>query len=163
METSLTISNADIALTSLWLLIGLLWSVRAFIMLLSIAVYILLFLFLETDFQIYVVCSVLYFFIAPLNIKISKEFRTAFSMFGVVYFIGAIDQFAFTHLAYNTRYDGIQDYLVITINAYILAYLLSGGRRDNVYGAFHYCAKCLNRYNLHIPIRYQIHKEKKSQ
>lgn len=104
----------------------------------------------ETDFKAFILCSIIYFAVSSANIKLSKEFRTAFMLFGVVYFIGAIDHFSYSHLLIDTKFDRIQPYLITSINAYVLAYLLGGGRRDNVHGLARYCAKRINWYKLHI-------------
>lgn len=148
---NVTVSNFTIALALTWLAIALCWNARAFIILSSLLIYTAVQALTETDFQAFVICSTTYFVVSAANINISKEFRQAFIAFGVVYFIGAIDHFSYSHLLIDTKFDRIQPYLITSINAYVLAYLLSGGRRDNVHGLAHYCAKRINWYKLHIP------------
>lgn len=66
------------------------------------------------------------------------QFRKAFIAFGVVYFIGAIDQFLYYHFDLDTKFDRIQPYLVTAINAYLLVHLLSdGGRQGAEYNGLH--------------------------
>ena len=148
---NLSVSNYTIALLLVWLLIALCWNARAFIMLVSLSLYTAIQAVTTTDFQAFIICSTLYFIVSSANIKLSAEFRKAFLCFGVVYFIGAIDHFTYSHLHINTHFDRIQPYLITIINAYVLAYLLGGWRRDNVYGFAHYCAQRLNWYKLHLP------------
>jgi len=147
---NLNVSNYTFALCVLWLLISILWNRSAFIMLATICVYTAIGALTKTDFQAFIICSTLYFFICSINIKISLEFYKAFTCFGVVYFIGAIDHFIYSHMHFDTKFDRIQPYLITIINAYVLAYLLSGGRRDNVYGFTDYCAKCYSWCKLHL-------------
>ena len=145
------INSFDSALLLIWLLIGLSWNARAFIVASSLGAYLLIHSVTNTDFETFIICSTLYFIVSSANIKLSSEFRKAFLCFGVVYFIGAIDHFTYSHLHIDTKFDRIQPYLITIINAYVLAYLLGGWRRDNVYGLAHYCAKRLDWYKLHLP------------
>lgn len=147
---NLIVNNHDLCLLLVWCLIALCWNAGAFIMLATLMLYTTIQALTNTDFQAFVICSTAYFVVSSANIKLSKEFRQAFIAFGVVYFIGAIDHFSYSHLLIDTKFDRIQPYLITSINAYVLAYLLSGGRRDNVHGLAHYCAKRINWYKLHI-------------
>jgi len=147
---NVTVSSYTIALLFTWLIIGLWWNSRAFYMLISLLSYTAIQAITTTDFQAFSICGALYFYFASSNIKFSKEFRRAFIAFGVVYFIGSIDHFIYRHIDIDTKFDRIQPYLITIINAYMLAYLIGGGRRKNVHGLFHYCATRINGYNLHI-------------
>lgn len=148
---NVTVSSFTITLLLTWLAIALCWNGRALLMLASLLLYTAIQAITITDFQAFVICSTAYFVVSSANIKLSKEFRQAFIAFGVVYFIGAIDHFSYSHLLIDTKFDRIQPYLITFINAYVLAYLLGGGRRDNVHGLAHYCAKRINWYKLHLP------------
>lgn len=145
------VSSFTACLLLVWCIIALCWNAGAFIMLATLLLYTTIQALTVTDFQAFVICSTLYFVVSATNEKLSKEFQQAFVAFGVVYFIGAIDHFSYSHLLIDTKFDRIQPYLITSINAYVLAYLLSGGRRDNVHGFAHYCAQCVNWYKLHIP------------
>lgn len=147
---NLNLNNLDAALLLAWLLISIFWNKAAIIMLLELSAYTAIQATTETDFQAFIICSTLYFWICTTNIRFQKEFLQAFTAFGVVYFIGAIDHFIYSHLHYDTQLDRIQPYLVTIINAYVLAYLLSGGRRDNVVGLANYCLKRLRWVKLHL-------------
>lgn len=148
---NVTVSNFTVCLLLVWCFIALCWNAGALLILSSLILYTGIQAVTTTDFQAFVICSTTYFVVSAANINISKEFRTAFMLFGVVYFIGAIDHFSYSHLLIDTKFDRIQPYLITSINAYVLAYLLSGGRRDNVHGLAHYCAKRIYWYKLHIP------------
>jgi len=145
------VSNYTLALALIWLLIGLLLNVRAFIILSTLIFYTLLHITLPTDFDKFVICSILYFHFSSSNIKLSSEYRKAFIAFGVIYLIGSIDHFSYTHLHIDTKFDRIQPYLITIINAYVLAYLLGGGRLQGVHGLVYYCIQRIRWYKLHIP------------
>lgn len=147
---NVTVSNYTAALLSIWIAIAIFWNSRAFYILATLVIYTAIQAITQTDFQAFIICSTLYFWICTTNIKLSKEFLQAFTAFGVVYFMGAIDHFIYSHLHYDTQLDRIQPYLVTIINAYVLAYLLSGGRRDNVVGLANYCLKRLRWVKLHL-------------
>lgn len=147
---NLSLNNYDVALLTTWLLIAVFWNSRAFYILATLVTYTAVQAVTETDFQAFIICSTLYFWICTTNIKLSKEFLQAFTAFGVVYFMGAIDHFIYSHLHYDTQFDRIQPYLVTIINSYVLAYLFSGGRRDNVVGLADYCLKRLRWVKLHL-------------
>lgn len=147
---NLTVNSHDIALLSIWLLIALFWNVRAFVMIASLSIYTVTQAVTATDFQAFIICSMLYFWICTTNIINQKEFLQAFTAFGTVYFIGAIDHFTYSHLHYDTKFDVNQPYFIVAINAYVLAYLISGGRRDNAVGFINDCAKLLLWFKLHL-------------
>ena len=148
---NLSVSNYTIALLLIWLLIALCWNVRALIIAATLVSYTLIQAITPTDFAAFIICSTLYFFTASANIKLSSEYRKAFIAFGVIYLIGSIDHFAYSHLHVDTGFDKVQPYLLTIINAYVLAYLLSGGRLQGVHGLAYYCIKRLHWYKLHIP------------
>ena len=145
------INNFDIALLLIWLLISFFWNVRASIIAASLGFYLLMHVMTPTDFDKFIICSTLYFFTASANIKLSSEYRKAFIAFGVIYLLGSIDHFTYSHLHVDTGFDKVQPYLLTIINAYVLAYLLSGGRLQGVHGLAYYCIKRLHWYKLHIP------------
>lgn len=150
METlSRLINNFDIALLLIWLLISFFWNVRALVIAASLGFYLLMHVVTPADFDKFIICSTLYFFTASANIKLSSEYRKAFIAFGVIYLIGSIDHFTYSHLHVDTGFDKVQPYLITIINAYVLAYLLGGGRLQGVHGLAFYCAKCLPWYKLH--------------
>lgn len=146
---NLSVSNYTIALLLIWLLIAVFWNVRALIIAATLVLYTLIQAVTPTDFAAFIICSTLYFLTASANIKLSSEYRKAFIAFGVIYLIGSIDHFTYSHLHINTQFDRIQPYLLTIINAYVLAYLLGGGRLQGVHGLAFYCAKCLPWYKLH--------------
>lgn len=148
---NLTVNNQDIALLLIWLLIALCWNVRALIIAATLVSYTLIQAITPTDFAAFIICSTLYFFTASLNIKLSSEYRKAFIAFGVIYLLGSIDHFTYSHLRIDTKFDRIQPYLLTIINAYVLAYLFGGGRLQGVHGLAYYCIKRLRWYKLHIP------------
>lgn len=147
---SQTINNLDVALLSVWLLIAMLWNVRALIILISLCCYLAIHFFTPTDFDTFIICSTLYFTTASLNIKLSFEYRKAFIAFGVIYLLGSIDHFTYSHLHINTQFDRLQPYLLTIINAYVLAYLLSGGRLQGVHGLAYSCFRCVQWFKLHL-------------
>lgn len=102
-----------------------------------------------TNFAAFILCSTAFFYLS-LNIKFPLEFRKAFIAFGVVYFIGAVDQFLYYHFDVDTKFDKVQPYLITAVNAYVLAYLLSDWRRNNADGIPRYCDKWRNWVKLHI-------------
>lgn len=148
---NLSVSSYTIALLSIWLLITLCWNVRAFIIALTLVAYTLTQAVTPTDFDAFIICSSLYFFFAASNIKLSSEYRKAFIAFGVIYLIGSIDHFSYTHLHVDTKFDRIQPYLITIINSYVLAYLLGGGRLQGVHGLVYHCIQRIRWYKLHIP------------
>jgi hypothetical protein len=147
---SQTINNLDVALLSVWLLIAMFWNVRALIILISLCCYLAAHFFTPTDFDTFIICSTLYFTTASLNIKLSFEYRKAFIAFGVIYLLGSIDHFTYSHLHINTQFDRLQPYLLTIINAYVLAYLLSGGRLQGVHGLAYSCFRCVQWFKLHL-------------
>jgi hypothetical protein len=147
---NLSVSNYTIALLSIWLLIALCWNVRALIIAATLVIYTFVQAFTVTDFSGFIICSTLYFCIASLNIKLSSEYRKAFIAFGVIYLLGSIDHFTYSHLHINTQFDRLQPYLLTIINAYVLAYLLSGGRLQGVHGLAYSCFRCVQWFKLHL-------------
>ena len=148
---NLNVSNYTIALLLIWLLIALCWNVRALIIAVTLVLYTAIQALTPTDFAAFIICSTLYFFAASANIKLSSEYRKAFIAFGVIYLLGSIDHFTYSHLRINTQFDRVQPYLLTIINAYVLAYLFGGGRLQGVHGLAYYCIKRLHWYKLHIP------------
>jgi len=145
MAISLNVSNFDLLITVIFFAVSLI-NPRAFFVLAFMTVYLLLVNSLDRYFYAYITYSIFCFFFAyQIFIKIPLAFRFAFSCFGFVYFIGALDQFTYYHFDLNTQFDRIQPYLVTFINAYVLAYLLSDWRRNNVVGLADYCAMWLRR------------------
>lgn len=148
---NLNVSSYTIALLLIWLFIAAFWNVRAFIIAATLVSYTAIQAITPTDFAAFIICSTLYFFISSSNIKLSSEYRKAFIAFGVIYLIGSIDHFTYSHLRIDTKFDRIQPYLITIINAYVLAYLFGGGRLQGVHGLVYYCIKRLHWYKLHIP------------
>lgn len=159
---NLTVSNYTIALLLIWLLIALCWNVRALIIATTLATYVAIQALTPTDFDAFIICSVLYFYFASANIKLSYEYRKAFIAFGVIYLLGSIDHFTYSHLHINTQFDRIQPYLITIINAYVLAYLFGGGRLQGVHGLAYYCAGFVQWCKLHISRINQTIQQKKA-
>jgi len=146
---SLAVNNQDLLIGSAWLLVGLLLNCKSLVMLLCMAVYLIIQNITPRNFDAFIICSVLYFYFSNQNfIKLPSAFRFAFICFGFVYLAGAVDQFLYYHFDRDTRFDRIQPYLVTVINAYVLAYLLSDWRRNNVVGLANYCAMRYRRYKI---------------
>lgn len=99
----------------------------------------------QTNFSAYLACSALYFYFAQSNIKFLSTFRKAFIAFGVVYFIGAIDQAIYYHFDYDTYFDRMQPYLITIINAYVLASLIDGGGKQDA-GLADYISATFHRW-----------------
>ena len=113
-----------------------------------------------TNFAAFIICSTVFFYLATLHIIFPLEFRKAFIAFGVVYFIGAVDQFLYYHFDVDTKFDRLQPHIITAVNAYVLAYLFSDWRRDNADGIPRYCAKCRDWVKLHISILANIQEKK---
>ncbi len=106
----------------------------------------------ETNFQAYILCSAIYFYLSQLEVKTISSFRKAFISFGVVYFCGAIDQAVYYHFEIDTYFDRIQPYLVTMVNAYVLALLIDGGGKQDAGFVDYFIAtfnRCLARLSLH--------------
>ncbi len=148
-------SNYGIALALIWVLIGILFNAKSFVMLATILLYWLIQNITARNLDAFAICSALYFYFSNQNfIKLPSAFKFAFICFGFVYLAGAVDQFMSYHFDRDTRFDRIQPYLVTVINAYVLAYLLSDWRRNNVVGLANYCAMRYRRYKIsdtHLP------------
>ena len=142
-------SSYGIALALIWVLIGTLFNAKAFVMLATILLYWIIQNITPRNLDAFVICSALYFYFANQGfIKLPSAFKFAFICFGFVYLAGAVDQFIYYHLDHDTRFDRIQPYLVTVINAYVLAYLLSDWRRNDVVGLANYCAMRYRRYKI---------------
>lgn len=159
---NLSVSNYTIALLLIWLLIALFWNVRAFVIAATLVTYTLIQATTNTDFDAFIVCATLYFYFASANIKLSYEYRKAFISFGVIYLLGSIDHFIYSHLHVNTQFDVIQPYFLTAVNAYVLAYLLSGGRLQGVHGFAYYCAGFAQWCKLHLSRIYKTIQQKKA-
>lgn len=142
------ITDFDIVLFIVWCLISAL-NKKALIMAATLACYYAAQYSTPTNFAAFILCSIAFFYLS-LNIRFPLEFRKAFIAFGVVYFIGAVDQFLYYHFDVDTKFDKVQPYLITAVNAYVLAYLLSDWRRNNADGIPRYCDKWRNWVKLHI-------------
>lgn len=143
------ITNFDIALFIVWLAISSI-NKKALIMALALVGYYSAQYSTPTNFSAFIICSIAFFCLSNFNIRLPLEFRKAFIAFGVVYFIGAIDQFLSYHFDIDTKFNRLQPYLITAVNAYVLAYLLSDWRRNNADGIPSYCDKWRNWVKLHI-------------
>lgn len=132
---NLPVSSFTILMLVVWCLTSI-RNKRAFIMFYALLIYTCINAITTTNFAGFLITSTLFFIASTANINISSQFRKAFLCFGLVYFIGAIDQAIYYHLEVDTYFDRIQPYLVTAINAYLLAHLLSGGGEQdaNSYG-----------------------------
>lgn len=126
---NLHVSNFTIAMLVVWLLVSYI-NKQAVFMFCALLIYTAVNAITDTNFSGFLITSVLFFTASSSNIKVSLQIRKAFIAFGVVYFIGAIDQAVYYHIDIDTSFDRIQPYLVTTINACILASLLSDGGRE---------------------------------
>lgn len=104
---------------------------KSIVMFLTLVVYESIQAITTTNFHAFLICSSLYFYLSQVNIKFLSTFRKAFIAFGVVYFLGAIDQAVYYHFDLDTYFDRIQPYLITIVNAYVLASLVDGGGRQD--------------------------------
>lgn len=127
---NLSVNSFDISLMAVWAAL-LPYNPAAAVMVIDFAAYASIQAITATNFQAFLICSTLYFYFAQSYIKFLSTFRKPFLCFGAVYFIGAIDQAIYYHFEFDTFFDRIQPYLIITINAYILAMLINGGGKQD--------------------------------
>lgn len=148
---NLLVSNFTICMLIMWLILAL-HNRQSLVMLATLVAYIAIQATTATNFHAFLLTSSLYFCFAQANIKFLSAFRKAFISFGVVYFLGAIDQAVYYHFDLDTYFDRIQPYLVTMVNAYVLALLIGGGGKqdagfaDYVTAAFN---RCIARLSLH--------------
>lgn len=127
---NLSVNSFDLALLILWALVSLL-NPAALIMAVELSIYLAIQAITPSNFLAYIACASLYFYFSQVNIRFLSSFRKAFIAFGVVYFLGAIDQAVYYHFELDTYFDRIQPYLITIVNAYVLASLLDGGGRQD--------------------------------
>lgn len=137
-------NNFDALLAVVWIIVCLL-NASALVMLLSLLSYLLIQSATSTNFHAFLICSSLYFYLSQVNIKFLSTFRKAFIAFGVVYFLGAIDQAVYYHFDFDTYFDRIQPYLITIVNAYVLASLVDGGGRQDA-GFVDYITSAFNSW-----------------
>lgn len=132
---NLHVSNYTVLMLVVWLIASA-YNKQAVFMFCALLIYTAVNAITDTNFSGFLITSVLFFTASSSNIKVSLQIRKAFIAFGVVYFIGAIDQAVYYHIDIDTSFDRIQPYLVTAINAYLLAHLLSDGGKQgaNSYG-----------------------------
>ena len=105
----------------------------------------------ETNFCGFLITSAMFFILAAVNIRIPSEIRQAFVCFALVYLIGAADQAMYYHLDIDMLFDRIQPYLVTSVNAYVLAYLVSrGGREGAKHNGLHIASFCRRCFRLSL-------------
>ncbi len=143
---NLNVNNYDIILAVMWCLAALL-NGRALIMLATLAIYTAIQAITFTNFHAFLIVSALYFYCAQVNIKNLSSFRTIFLCFGVVYFLGSIDQAVYYHFDFDTYFDRMQPYLITLINAYALATLISGGGKQDAGLIDYISANCVRWFN----------------
>jgi predicted outer membrane lipoprotein len=161
LNLSVSPSNYGLSLALAWLLIGVLLNAKAFYVLTSLALYWVIQNATDRNFSAFIICSSLYFLSSYQGfIRIPLGLRFAFTCFGVVYFVGSVDQFMSYHFNIDTEFDRIQPYFVTVINAFVLAYLLGDWRRGNGVGFAHYCADWIRWYKMHSSHNRQLAKEK---
>jgi hypothetical protein len=153
-------NNFDIALLAIWFLVSL-WRIRALIIVVAISTYICIQSCTETNFSAFVICSTIYFSLASANIKLPSGIRKAFIAFGVVYFMGAIDQFSNYHYEFDTGFDRWQPHLLAAIHAYVMADLFGDWRRGNADGLCFYGGKWFYWCKLHLSILAKIQAKKR--
>lgn len=146
MQNAMVVSPSDYGLTLLvtWCALSLA-RVRALVMAASLVCYWAIQNITTTNFHAFLICSSLYFYFAQSNIKFLSTFRKAFIAFGVVYFLGAIDQSVYYHFDFDTYFDRIQPYLITAINAYVLASLIGGGGEQDA-GLADYISATFHRW-----------------
>lgn len=146
MQNAMVVSPSDYGLTLLvtWCALSLA-RVRALVMALSLICYWVIQNLTTTNFHAFLICSSLYFYLSQVNIKFLSTFRKAFISFGVVYFLGAIDQAVYYHFDFDTYFDRIQPYLITIVNAYVLASLVDGGGRQDA-GFVDYITSAFNSW-----------------
>ena len=156
----MTVNNFDIALLAIWLFLSL-WRIRALIIVAAIVAYTIIQWCTETNFSALIICSIIYFSLSCENIKLPSGFRKAFIAFGVIYFMGAIDQFSNYHYEFDTGFDRWQPHLIAAIHAYVMVDLFGDWRRGNADGLCFYGGKWLTWCKLHISILANIQEKKR--
>ena len=141
---NLSVNSFDLSLLIVWAALSL-YNSASLVMVLELLTYTSIQALTQTNFTALLACSALYFYFAQSNIKFLSTFRKAFIAFGVVYFIGAIDQSIYYHLDFDTYFDRIQPYLITVINAYVLASLIDGGGKQDA-GLADYISATFNRW-----------------
>ena len=141
---NLSVSNFFFFMVVMWAILCL-HNRQSSMMLVSLLSYEAIQAVTTTNFTAYLACSTLYFYFAQSNIKFLSTFRKAFIAFGVVYFIGAIDQAIYYHFDYDTYFDRMQPYLITIINAYVLASLIDGGGKQDA-GLADYISATFHRW-----------------
>lgn len=146
MQSAMVVSPSDYGLTllSLWCALSL-FRVRALTMAVTLVSYWSIQNLTTTNFHAFLICSTLYFYFAQSNIRFLSTFRKAFIAFGVVYFLGSIDQAVYYHFDFDTYFDRIQPCLITAINAYVLASLISGGGEQDA-GLADYISATFHRW-----------------
>jgi len=141
-------NNFDLAMLVVWSIIGL-HNRQSFFMAALLLSYLYIQSVTSTNFCGFLIASAMFFSIAIINIRIPSEFRQAFIFFGAVYFLGAADQAIYYHTEVDMFFDRIQPYLITAINAYLLAYLISGGGREGAkHNGLHIASFCRRIFRL---------------
>lgn len=153
---NLHVNNFDLCLLVIWSCITL-YNSQAAVMLASLIVYLSVGSITTTNFHAFLLISSLYFYLSQSNIKFLSAFRKAFICFGVVYFLGAIDQAIYYHFEFDTYFDRIQPYLVTIVNAYVLALLLDGGGKQDA-GFADYVTATFHRWLVRLSLYQASHK-----
>ena len=142
---NLNINSVSLAICLLYALAFLFMNVRAIIPIAELTIYTAIHATPLRNFDCYMITAIVAFWLATANIRISSEIRQAFTCFGGIYLLSAIDNFFSYHFDYDTGFDVLLKIAVILVNAYILAHLFSDWRRGNVDGFTNYCARYLRR------------------
>lgn len=141
---NLSANSFDLALLVVWAALSL-YNSASLVMIFTLCLYTAIQAITDSNFPALLVSSALYFYFAQSNIKFLSTFRKAFIAFGVVYFIGAIDQAIYYHFDYDTYFDRMQPYLITIINAYVLASLIDGGGKQDA-GLADYISATFHRW-----------------
>ena len=71
-----------------------------------------------------------FFLLATVNISLKSYFRAAFLAFGVLYWLAAADDFAWSFSSLQTPYRDALPWLISAVNVYVIAHLIGGVARD---------------------------------
>ena len=155
---NLSVNNIDIIVFGAYVLMFLV-NRNAFASILLMSVYVAVHATPYRSFYCYIACAMVYFISSVINIRILIEIRQAFTCFGVIYLLSAVDNFVSYHFAVDTEMDKLLKPAVIITNAYVLACLFGDWRRNNATGLYHACAWLWGWYKMH-PLRFYRPKEK---
>jgi len=151
----LSVNELDLILLTTYALLVLINS-RALLPIAELCAYVWIHALPIRNFDAYIICCMIAFFICRININIPSEIRKAFAAFGVVYLLSAADNFLSYHLEIGTAADLVLKPAIVAINAYLLAFLFNDWRRGNACGFINYFAIGLLRCKIYFIHRFKL-------